>query len=100
MIQELTRDTIDKTLTSTATVLVEFGAPWCGPCRMTVPGLERLADEQISVAVATINSDESPELSMRHNVTNLPTLIVFKNGVEVKRHVGALSYAGVKQLVS
>ncbi len=99
MLQELTRETIDNTLLNSPTVLVEFGAPWCGPCRMTLPGLERLATEHTSVSVATINSDESPELSMTYNVTNLPTLIVFKNGIEVNRHVGALSYAGITQLV-
>jgi thioredoxin 2 len=72
-------------------VLVDFWAPWCGPCRMMAPTLERAAHERAStLQVAKINTDEQQELAGRFNIRSIPTLILFRDGREIARQSGAL----------
>ncbi len=68
-------------------VLVDFWAPWCGPCRMQGPILDKVA-EKVSAKVAKLNVDEAPDVAGRFGVQGIPTLIVFKDGKEVERFVG------------
>ena len=71
-------------------VLVDLWAPWCGPCRMIAPALEQLATEMAGrVRIAKVNVDENPGMSARFGVQGIPTLLVFKDGREVDRLVGA-----------
>ncbi len=72
-------------------VVVDFWAPWCGPCRALAPVIERLATRFAGrMKVCKLNTDESPETPGRFNIHGIPTLIVFKNGVEVDRIVGLM----------
>ena len=71
-------------------VLVDFWAPWCGPCRMQGPVVEKLAEGGYSVA--KVNIDEQPELAEQYRVMSIPTLIVFKNGKVEDQMVGVQSY--------
>ena len=71
-------------------VLVDFWAEWCGPCRMIAPVVEKIADTHSDkITVAKLNVDENPQTAMNYDVMSIPTLIVYKDGVEKKRIVGA-----------
>ena len=77
-------------LESTEAVLVDFWAPWCGPCRIVAPHLEELNDERQDMRVVKLNVDDNPETAARYNVMSIPTLLLFRNGEVAHQIVGAL----------
>ena len=74
---------------SEKTVLLDFGAPWCAPCRMVVPVIEEIAGERPDIKVGKINVDEQPELASKFSIMSIPTLVVMKNGKIVQQISGA-----------
>ena len=96
----ITKDNFDlEVLKESKTVLLDFWASWCGPCRMVSPIIDEIANERADLKVGKVNVDEQPELAAKFGVMSIPTLIVFKNGEEVDRSVGALPKARLQALL-
>ena len=77
-----------KTVIRRGIVLVDFWAPWCGPCKMVAPILNDIAESENNLTIAKVNVDQNQPLAQKFKVRNIPTLIMFKDGVEVHRFVG------------
>lgn len=84
---------------SDKTVLLDFYADWCGPCRMVSPVVEQIADEQPEIKVCKINIDEQPELAARFDVMSIPALFVIKNGEVVNQSLGAKPKAQILEML-
>ena len=90
----------EKVLNSATPVIVDFWAPWCGPCRMVAPILEELAKEYgDKLVVAKVNTDENPQWAMKYGVQGIPTMLFVKDGQLVDRMVGAAPKPFIQQRV-
>jgi thioredoxin 1 len=87
-------------LNSDRPVLVDFWAPWCAPCRMLAPTVEAVAQSfQGTASVVKLNVDDNPAVSQRYGIKGIPTLILFKNGKEEERVVGATSKEAISRMI-
>ena len=89
----------NEVLNSERKVLLDFWAPWCGPCRMVVPIVEEIADERPDIKVGKINVDEETELASQFGIMSIPTLVVIENGKIINQAMGARSKEAILSLL-
>jgi thioredoxin len=93
---KLAETDFDEALVAHPRLVVDFWAPWCGPCRVIAPVLEAIAGEQAGrVVIGKVNVDEQPALAARFSIRSIPTLLFFKNGVPVDTVIGAVPRAEI-----
>ena len=89
-VMKITKDNYQEAvLNADREVLLDFWAPWCGPCRMVSPIVDKIAEERKDILVGKVNVDEEMELAAQFQVMSIPTLVVLRNGQVVSRTVGA-----------
>ena len=93
-VQKLNQNNFNNAIAN-GTALVDFYADWCGPCRMVSPIVDEIAEEQREITVGKVNVDDENALAMKYGVMSIPTLIVFKDGQEKTRIVGARPKAAI-----
>ena len=100
MILNVTKENFDKeVLQAEGTVLVDFWASWCGPCRMIAPAVEKISEGHPDVKVCKVNIDDEQELAIKYGVMSIPTLMVVKNGEVVNTAVGLRPKEEIEELL-
>ena len=100
MAKEVSEAEFEQEVLQAQSVVVDFWAPWCGPCQMQAPILEDLAKEMPSVSVCKVNVDSAPGVAAKYQVQSIPTLIFFSQGKETDRAVGVQTLAKLKEMAS
>ena len=96
---ELTKDNFEETILNNSTVLIDFWAPWCGPCRGFAPVFERVAESNPDVVFAKVNTDAEQEIASHFQIRSIPTLMVFREKIIVFSQPGALPQSALEQIV-
>jgi len=97
---ELTKDNFEQTVNGNPIVIIDFWAPWCGPCRGFAPVFEKASASHPDVVFAKVNSDEQQELAAAFNIRSIPTLMVFREKVIVFQQAGALPGQALEQVLA
>ena len=96
---KVNKDNFESVIKSEKTVLLDFYAEWCGPCRMVSPIIDSIAEERGDIVVGKINVDEEQELASQFGVFSIPTLAVIKNGVIISKSAGAKPKESILEMI-
>lgn len=96
---ELTKENFESTITGNPFVIVDFWAPWCGPCRSFAPTYEKVSEDLTDVVFAKVNTEEQQELAMHFQVRSIPTLMIFRDNIIIFSQPGALPESAFRELV-
>ena len=96
---ELNRDNFEKTVTENSFVVVDFWAPWCGPCRSFAPTFERVSEEHPEIVFAKVNTEEEHEIAAHFQIRSIPTLMMFRDQIIIFSQPGALPESMFKDLI-
>lgn len=97
---ELTKENFEQVLTSNPTVIVDYWAPWCGPCRGFAPVFEKVAEANPDVVFAKVNTEDEQEIAQHFQIRSIPTLMVFRDRIIVFSQPGALPQGALEQVVA
>lgn len=96
---ELNRDNFEKTITENAFVIVDFWAPWCGPCRSFAPTFEKVSEEHPEIVFAKVNTEDEHEIAAHFQIRSIPTLMIFRDQIIIYSQPGALPESMFKEIV-
>ena len=100
MTKTITSENLNETLNSTDVVVVDFWAPWCGPCRTLGPIVDSVAESVGEVTIGKVNVDENQELANTYSIRSIPAILFFKNGELVDRNIGLISEKNLKEKIN
>jgi thioredoxin 1 len=96
---QLTKDNFEQVVTASPAVVIDFWAPWCGPCRMFAPIFESASDQHPDVVFAKVNTEEEQELAASFNIRSIPTLMIVRDKVVLFSQAGALPASALEQVL-
>jgi thioredoxin 1 len=96
---ELNKDNFEETVTGNDFVIVDYWAPWCGPCRSFAPTYEKVSEEHPDIVFAKVNTEEEQEIAAHFQIRSIPTLMIFREKVIIFSQAGALPESGFKELI-
>jgi thioredoxin 1 len=96
---ELTKENFEQVITSNPTVIVDYWAPWCGPCRGFAPVYDRVAEANPDIVFAKVNTDDEQEIASHFQIRSIPTLMVFRDQIIIFSQPGALPQSALEQVI-
>ncbi len=96
---ELNKDNFEDTVTNSDFIVVDYWAPWCGPCRSFAPTYEKVSEEFPDIVFAKVNTEEEQEIAAHFQIRSIPTLMIFREKVIIFSQAGALPESGLKELL-
>ncbi len=97
---ELTKDNFEDTINKNDFVIVDYWAPWCGPCRSFAPTYEKVSEEHPEIVFAKLNTEDEQEIAAHFQIRSIPTLMIFRENIIIFSQAGALPESGFKELIS